>query len=345
MQRVRVGILGSGFMGRTQAEAIRKWVSNAELIAVAGGTRAPQLAKDYEIDLEKTVGALLARDDIDAIIVTTPHAVHAEQAILAAENGKHILMDKPMATTVEDCNAMIEACDAAGVNLMVGQTQRFRVVNATAKKLIDEGRIGRVLMMRETQIETGGLENLPPWQSLPENVGLLLAHGVHNLDRMRWLIGDEAAQVTAHSGSYREETAVELSSMSLFRFRSGAVGSLWCEWECPAPGFPKASSSAWIMGEDGVLDLDAYGQLRLGIEGSWTIVCEQAPIDWRGKGMLDPIRMKAYQLQGQEFVDSILDGRPPSVTGEEGRAAVEMALAAYRSSDTGQMIRLPLGRD
>ena len=87
------------------------------------------------------------------------------------------------------------------------------------------------------------------------------------------------------------------------------------------------------MGEDGVLDLDAYGQLRLGQGDQWQVVAEQAPIDWRGKGMLDPTRMEAYQLQNQEFIDSIREARAPAVSGEEGRAAVEMALAAYRSSE------------
>ena len=96
------------------------------------------------------------------------------------------------------------------------------------------------------------------------------------------------------------------------------------------------------MCEDGVLDLDAYGQLRLGQGGDWQVVAEQSPIDWRGKGMLDPVRMEAYQAQNQEFIDSILEGREPSVSGADGRAAVEMALAAYRSSDTGAAVDLPL---
>ena len=342
MDTIRIGIVGSGFMGRTQSEAIRHYAAHARLVAVAGGSRAEQLAHDYEMALEPSVDALLARSDIDAVILNTPHAQHAAQTVAAAQCGKHVLVEKPLAPSLTECDEMIAACRSAGVNLMVAQTQRFRIVNATARRIIQEGRIGRVLAMRETQIDTGGMGGLPAWQALPENKGLLLAHGVHNLDRMRWLIGDEPEQVSAHCATYREDTSAELSSMSLFRFRGGAMGTFWCEWECPTPAFPQSGSSAWIMGEDGVLDLDAYGQLRLGQGDQWQVVAEQAPIDWRGKGMLDPTRMEAYQLQNQEFIDSIREGRAPAVPGEEGRAAVEMALAAYRSSESEETVRFPL---
>jgi predicted dehydrogenase len=341
METVQIGIIGSGFMGRTQCEAISRYAAHAKLAAVAGGSRAEQLAHDYDVACEPAVDALLARRDIDAVIVNSPHALHAAHAVAAAQSGKHVLVEKPLAPSLEECDAMIAACRAAGVNLMVAQTQRFRVVNATAWRVVREGRIGRVLAVRETQIDTGGMSGLPAWQALPENKGLLLSHGVHNLDRMRWLIGDEPAQVSAHCTTFREDAPAELSSMSLFRFRGGAMGSFWCEWECPAPAFPRSGSAAWIMGEDGVLELDAYGPLRLGRDGEWEVVAEQAPIDWRGKGMLDPVRMEAYQLQNQEFIDSIREGRAPAVDGAEGRAAVEMALAAYRSSETGESVRFP----
>jgi len=342
MDQVKIGIIGSGFMGRTHSEALRRYVEHARLVAIAGGSRAERLAQDYEVAYSPTVQQLLERPDVDAVIITTPQAQHVEDTVAAAQHGKHVLMEKPMAVTLAGCDAMIAACRKAGVNLMVGQTQRFRVVNATAKRVIEEGRIGRVLMMRETQLDTGGLKSVPAWQALPENLGLLLSHGVHNLDRMRWLADDEPAQVFARCGTFRSAAPTELSSMSLFTFRQGAIGSFWCEWECPKPGFPPSSSAAQIMGEDGILDLDAYGQLRLGQGDAWSVVAEQAPIDWKGKGMLDAVRMEAYKLQNQEFVDSILQGRRPSIAGEDGRAVVEMALAAYQSSATGEAVRFPL---
>jgi len=340
MDEIGIGIVGSGFMGRTYAEAFTKYVKYARLVAVTGGTRAPRLAADYGLVHVSTVEELLARRDIAAVAVASPHLDHARTTIMAAARGLHVLVEKPMATTEADCSAMIEACERAGVNLMVAQTQRFRLVNVTARRLIEEGRIGRVLAIEETQMDTEGLAGQPAWQARAECGGLLLAHGVHNLDRMRWLMGCEPESVFARSMAYTPASPIEMSTMALFTFPRGTMGTFWCEWECPPPGFPRSASAARIMGERGLLDLDAYGQLRLGNAAGWTVVCEQALIDWRGQGSLDPVRMAAYQAQGQEFVDSIREGRPPSVTGRDGRACVRMALAAYKSSQTGQPVAL-----
>src|SRR5262245_50607700 len=101
MGKLRYGILGSGFMGRTHAEAIRH-IDNAELIAIAGGSRAPGLAADYHAQLCTSDAELIGRDDIDAVIITTPQYVHAEQALAAAARGKHLFIEKPMTTTVAD---------------------------------------------------------------------------------------------------------------------------------------------------------------------------------------------------------------------------------------------------
>jgi predicted dehydrogenase len=344
MDKVKIGIVGSGFMGRTHAEAIQRYILNAELAAIAGGSRAQQLAKDYGVEFEEAIETLLGREDIDAVMVTTPHAQHAEPTIHAARNGKHVLVEKPMATTVKDCDAMVEACHAAGVNLMVGQMQRYRRCNLLAKQLIDEGRIGKVLMMRESQLGTVGATGFPSWQSDPENVGLLIGHGIHNLDRLRWMAGSEVKRVCAWSGSKREQANIDLSAMVLLNFESGAVANFWFSWECPTPGFPRSEFRAWIMGEEGLLDIDAYGKLQLGIENSWELVYEQPPIDYRGD-MLAPIRMQTYVDQDQEFINSILEDRRPAVPGEDGRAAVEIAIAAYRSSKIGAAISLPLARE
>jgi UDP-N-acetylglucosamine 3-dehydrogenase len=162
---------------------------------------------------------------------------------------------------------------------------------------------------------------------------------VHNIDRIRWLTG---AEITSVSAQVQRDPATgsEVSTMALLSLSSGAMATVWESWDVPAPGFPRSGSGAWIVGEKANLDLDAYGQLRLGKDGAWQVVAEQEPIDWRGAGMLSPARMKAYQAQHQEFVDSILDDRQPSVTGEDGRAAVEVAVAAYRSAAEGRTIHV-----
>ena len=87
-------------------------------------------------------------------------------------------------------------------------------------------------------------------------------------------------------------------------------------------------------------DLDAYGELRIATDGKWEVALVQEPIDWQGKGFLDPVRLESYTLQCQDFIDAIVEGRPPAVTGWDGRQAVAAALAAYESSDTGKEVVL-----
>ncbi|MCL5005700.1 MAG: Gfo/Idh/MocA family oxidoreductase [Acidobacteria bacterium] len=342
MDKVRVGIIGAGFMGRTNAETATRYLDGAELVAIAGGTRAPQLAREYCVAHDPTVAHLLERSDIDAVLISTPHSEHASQAILAAEHGKHILLDKPMATTLGDCDQILAAVDRAGVNLMIMFGQRFRICNREAHRLIQEGAIGRVRMIRELILNCGGLGSLPSWQRQPANSGTLLAHGVHNIDRIRWFSGQEISSVAAQV-QYDAASGNEVSAMAVFGLSDGAMATLWESWAIPEPGFPYTASSSWVVGESGILDVDAYGELRLGREGRWTVVARQDPIDWKGKGMLDPVRLEAYRLQHQEFINSIREGREPAVSGKDGRAAVEVALAAYRSAADRVTVRLPMG--
>jgi predicted dehydrogenase len=194
-------------------------------------------------------------------------------------------------------------------------------------------------MIQEQVLATGGLSSLPAWQSAPENCGIFVGHAVHNIDRIRWISGAEIASVSAHvqrdplSGN-------EVSTMALLSLTNGAMATVWASWDIATPAFPRSASSALIAGETGNIDLDAYGELRVGTNSAWKVVARQDPIDWAGEGALSRIRMKSYQMQDQEFVDSILEHRTPSVTGEDGRAAVEVAVAAYRSAAEGRTIQL-----
>ena len=339
MKKVRIGIIGAGFMGRTNAETVCRYLDNAELVAIAGGSRAPALAAEYNVRCEASVEALVAAPDVDAVLISTPHSEHCAQAVLAISHRKHVLLDKPMATSVQECDRILDAAGNARVNLMIMYGQRFRVCNIEARRLLREGAIGQVRMIEELILASGGLASLPPWQSRPENVGTFIGHAVHNIDRIRWLTGAEVVSVAAHV-QRDSKSGNEVSTMALLSLTSGGIATVWESWDIPAPGFPHTASSARIVGETGILALDAYGQLRLGREGKWTVVAEQPPIDWAGEGMLAKARMEAYQAQHQEFVNSILEGRSPSVTGEDGRAAVAVAEAAYESAREGKTVQV-----
>src|SRR6266540_4321728 len=126
MDTVRIGLVGSGYMGRSYAECLKRYTTHGRLTAITGGSRALQLAADYGAAFVDSLEGLLARADVDAVLVATPHSGHVSQVTAAARTGKHVLVEKPMALNTAECDAMIAACRNAGVTLSVIQTVRFR---------------------------------------------------------------------------------------------------------------------------------------------------------------------------------------------------------------------------
>jgi len=337
---IKIAIIGSGFMGKTFCEAFTKYVQGARLIAITGGTRAEGLAREYNVDYEQSIERLLGRDDIDAVCIATPQDVHAQQAIAAAKAGKHILLEKPMATTVEDCRAINQACSDARVNLMLSFTQRYRLCNIKAKEIIDRGEIGKIKMIQETMINTDGVSIYPAWQRKAVNRGTLLGYGVHNIDRVRWFTGCEVEWVAGHYLVPQGRAEAEFSANVFMGLQNDISATLLCENECPSPGVPTRGFHALVIGEKGILDVDAYGELKAAVDGKWELVYQQELIDWKKEGKFAPARMRSYQVQCQEFINSIVEKRQPAITGIDGERAVEVALAAYQSAETKQSVRL-----
>ena len=342
METVGIGMIGSGYMGRTYAESISRYNEGGRLVAVHGGSRAPGLAEDYGMDFEPSLEALLSRSDVDAVIVASPHQVHADQVIAAADQGKHVLVEKPMATNVADCDAMIAACDDAGVTLSVIQTLRYRGVFSRAKKLIDEGRIGTVRMSQLTSLWTWYHET-KSWLDEPESGGSFLDRGAHVCDMLRWLTDDEASSVFAWVGSTKGEAWKAMSAMIQIQFAGGAAAQSWTSHELPEPGFPNSRYLARIYGDKGIIEADGFGMLRVADSGRWEDVWEMPEIDPEGNPY-DPNRLEAFYLQTQDFISALREGREPEVKATDGRAAIEMVQAAYLSSLSGAAVRLPLPR-
>ncbi len=334
-----IGIIGSGFMGRTYAETIAKHCPQARLRVVAGGSRAAQLAADYGTACAPSIEALVRRDDVEVVFITSPHDRHAEQALLAAEAGKHLMIEKPMACSVAQCDAVLAACQSYGVQCTVAFTQRTRKCNLRAKQILESGELGSIRQVMEWEFFTGGRSAFPGWQSQEDNLGILFGYGVHNLDRLRWLCGAEITTVFAKCLPL-QGSQVEGSSMLLLTLSNGATAMLWCSADVPPPGFPSTQFSSWIIAERGLLDLDAYGELRVTRQGRWEVAETQAPIDWAGKGSLDPVRLESFARHCNDFFAALLEARPCPISGWDGRQAVAAALAAYESARTGCEIRL-----
>ncbi len=339
MTELRIGILGSGYMGRTHAECLTKHVTRARLVAIAGGSRAPKLAADYGAAFDASEAALFARPDLDAVLIATPHADHVAQVIAAAEAGLHVLVEKPMATSAADCTAMIEACEAAGVRLEVIQTQRFRGAHVETRRLIESGAIGAVRMLQGRSLFTDYVVGTSPWAGEEKHGGAFLDTGVHFFDLMRFLTGREPETIFSTVTTFGGVPHPGLNAMTQLTFGGGILGQHWMSYQMPKPGVANSEHRMLIVGESGMIDVDAYGKVQLGRDGEWTTIWEQPPIDYVNRP-LDPVRLEAFFTQTQAFVDDVLDERAATVSGAEGRMAVAMVEAALQSSATGAPVQL-----
>lgn len=347
MTDIGVGMVGSGFMGLTYSEVLARHVRGAKLSAITGGRRAGELAKDYDVPECASVDELLARPDVQAIVVATPDQYRLEITVKAAAAGKHILVEKPMAPTVAECDAMIAACEKAGVNLGVVQTERFRKLTMMAKQLIDEGKIGPVWMMRTVSAFPIGLtKDLfkdRQWMFDPRSGGLFMGMASHNTDFLRWLTGKNATRVFAQVHTFSDIEASAQSVMAQIEFEGGIMAHMWITSELPAPSIPSSEVRFTVVGRDGMLDLENFEFLDVGQGDKWERVYTPERFDYL-KEPKSPIRLFPHIGVIQEFVDSIQEGRSPKVDGSVGRAAVEICEACLVSARTGQAVTLPLKR-
>jgi len=318
----------------THAEALR-YDPRAELVAIAGGSRAEGLARDYAV-AAMSVEEMLHRPGIDAVIIGTPHHLHAEAAIVAAHQGKHILVEKPMATTVEDCRAMIEAARDADVRLMVAHFQRYRKTNLAVKQALESGILGRVYMINDVLIEN---PDETGWKTQAGSKGFLLGYGIHAIDHLRWWLASEVESVAAQCGQYGGKPA-EDGSLLLLKFRNGTSAIVQSTNAWPfkrAIGSPGAAEfRAQLIGEKGVLEVNVYGQVTLKTAEGTSVLAELPT--WSDPKSFE--RIEAYAEQDKEFISSILEHRQPAIPGEEGLENVRVCLAAYQASDKQGTIHL-----
>ncbi|MGE0759121.1 MAG: Gfo/Idh/MocA family protein [Pirellulaceae bacterium] len=344
-QTVGVGIVGSGFMGLTYSEVVARHAQGARLAAVAGGRRAAQLASDYGVPHAATVAELVARADVDAVVLATPDQDRPALTRLAAQAGKHVLAEKPMAPTVAECDQMIRDCQAAGVNLAVVKTERFRKITLRAKQLIDEGVLGPVRMLRTVSAFplplTKQLCDERQWMLDPRSGGLFMGMASHNTDFLRWLTGRNATQVFAQATTFSEVPSPNLSVMAQIVFEGGVMAHMWITAELPSPSWPSSEVRFQVTGRDAMFDLENFEYLDLGRGEKWERIYTPERFDYL-KEPKSPIRLFPHIGVIQEFVDSIREQRPPAVGGADGRAAVEICEACLVSARTGAAVSLPL---
>jgi predicted dehydrogenase len=282
------------------------------------------------------LAAVLNRDDIQAVIVCSATNTHAQLVTAAAKAGKHILCEKPIATTIADSRAMIAACDEAGVQLHIPFVLRFIPMVQRAKQLVAQGEIGTIYGM------LGGNRGIPPlapaypaWITDPVQAGggALMDHSVHVTDAMRFISGGEATSVFAESGTlFRDDLQVDDSAILLVTFDERIAASVDPSWCIPKGNPYHYDFYLRILGSDGLIVLD---------ETRSTLQVTRPGNDARSF-VLESFGPDAELDTVRHFLDCARDGdhRPPAATGTDGLRALEIALAGYESARVGQPVAI-----
>ena len=327
-ERYSVGVIGAGTMGNVHADAWRS--TGARLIGVydidpAAGER---LATKFGIAAFPSRQALF--DAVDIVDVCTPTYTHAENVVAAAQAGKHVVCEKPMALSLEECASMIRAAEQAGVRLFIAQVVRFFAEFATAKQLIDSGKIGKVGVYRSTRGGSNPGEAGPTWFTQEyRSGGVVLDLMVHDIDYARWVCGDvERVYCRRFLAANTDYALITL------RFRSGAIGHIEGSWAFPAGMFRTAFD---IAGDGGLLTYDSESSAPLRFRrkeqaaAKGGVVVPSSPMDPADNPYLKEI---------QHFLSCLMSGEQFLVTAYDAMAAVQVALAARQSALTGRPVTL-----
>jgi myo-inositol 2-dehydrogenase/D-chiro-inositol 1-dehydrogenase/scyllo-inositol 2-dehydrogenase (NAD+) len=273
-----------------------------------------------------TLEAALDGADFDAVVITTPTFTHKPLAVLAAEAGKHVLCEKPMALDLDECDHMIQAAKRHGVFLQIGFMRRFDPEFASAAKRIHAGEIGRPMLIKSL---THGPGLPPPWaRDLETSNGMLAEVNSHDWDSTRWLMGANLERVYAEVTNFKgKERGVDTphfydTSLVNLRFEGGGLGSI--SGVCPCDyGY---DARVEIVGEKGIMQI---GELK----GQAVVVCTD-----REQGLMTPIYRTwpdrfawGYIREMEHFIECIRTDEPPKPDGEDGRWAVAAVLAATKS--------------
>jgi predicted dehydrogenase len=337
---IGVAIVGAGFMGRTWAEVAAAHVPGARLVGVTGGTRGAALAQDHGCRRYADLRELADDRAVNVVVLATPPAVHREQALLLAGAGKHLLVEKPMAPTVDECRDIVAACARADVRLSVVSQHRFRVVPRAAKDAVDSGRIGTVTMVQARGAQVGFWDTSvtgDAWKLDPLQQTAYASWAAHACDLIRWYVGSEADNVFATSGSYAPQPPPDRSVMASYRFAGGQLAQVWMSYDIPPPGLGHGLDLL-LVGTDGMIEFDAYVGARITDGGAWAPLVEQPAFD--AADPRDPVRLAAYVGQFQDLLAAVRSGAQPLVDGQEGLRTTVMLEAAETSMRSGRSVRV-----
>ena len=342
---IRVGIAGCGKIA--QVRHLPEYQDRPD-VTIRGlfdlnQERAKALAEQYKARAYASYEELLADSEIDAVSICTANIAHAEMAIAALRAGKHVLCEKPMATTLEDCERMVKAAEESGKVLMIGQNQRLAAAHVKAKELLEAGAIGRLISFT-TAFRHGGPET---WTVDPGAntwffdksravMGAMADLGIHKTDLIQFLTGQKVVQVQAHLATLDKKYAdgspigVDDNAICIYTLEGGAVGTMTASWT----DYCGEDNSTVLFGTEGVM--------RIYEDPAHSVVLNR-----RGGGTeyydVDKIQTNDAQTKSgviDLFVDHLQDPSKPFISAESVVTAMRAVFAALESSETGRSVRV-----
>jgi UDP-N-acetyl-2-amino-2-deoxyglucuronate dehydrogenase len=335
------GIVGTGVIAAMHADAIAA-LPGARLVAVtdADAGAAAAFAASRGAAAERDLDALLARGDVDVVCVCVPSGLHAEVGLRAVKAGKHLAVEKPVDVTLDAADRLIGAARTAGVALTVISQHRFDPGLVEARRLIDEGALGR-LVLGEASIKwyrSQAYYDSAGWRGTwAMDGGSLLNQGIHYVDLLRWLMGP-VAEVTAVCATQAHQIEAEDTSLAIVRFTSGAVGTIVSSTAV----FPGFAARLEVTGTKGTVIIED-GRLVSRALRDGAGPADDAPRPAAGPGAAaDPatLDVSGHAAQLADLLAAIDERRAPAVDGEAGRAALEIVCAVYESSRLGRTVTL-----
>jgi len=339
-----IGIIGCGEIAVIHAKAIEK-AKNAEIRMVMDVNEdvARDLGQKYAVPYSTHLEELLSREDIDAVYIATPHYLHSPLAIKAAQAGKHIMVEKPLAIDLEEADKMISECKKQKVALSVCLVMRYLPSVIKAKELVRKGVIGKVVGIRISSLGEKPLSYWKQgysgrvktdWRSSKKKSGggVLIMNITHDIDMLRYITGLEVTQVFSQYDTFITPVEVEDMIMVILRYSNSALGVI------EASSFIKEreSDADEIFGSEG----------RITLTNPPLVYTTKNIANFKGgewKKLEEPT--SSYDPRAkyiEEFAQAVLSGQDPPIKGEDGRVALEIVLAAYKSGKENKAVSFPL---
>lgn len=362
MEKIRTALVGCGKVGHTHASALST-LPESDFVAVCDRNlaRAQAFAEQYGTGAYIDVQDMVTEADVQAVVVCTPHPLHAQPAILAAQAGAHVLVEKPMAACLGDCDAMVAAANEAGVKLGVISQRRLYEPVQRVKTAVEAGKIGRPVL--GTVVVLGWRDaayyRSDPWRGKwdAEGGGVLVNQAPHQLDLLQWFMGPIDELFGYWDNLNHPYIEVEDTAVAVLRFKNGGLGSIVVS-NSQKPGIygkvhvhGENGASVGVQTDGGAMFVAGMSEvLEPPVNDLWMVPGEEHLLaEWQAQDRtvfqaIDPAT-HYHRLQDQDFLRAILNDREPTVTGVEGRKLVEIFTAIYRSQRDRRPARFPLPAD